>query len=146
MKLSRLFRSPVAVLAATVILSGSVFAFAAQIDGISNTNGINAGQFKTIPPMGYAINAVNFAPANGDNSADPVASATFTLTQGTLASEIGTNPQNTRVQARLITTETTYTACTFDGENINLWKCSTDARMSQVDTLNVIASSINTLP
>jgi hypothetical protein len=139
MKLSRLFRSPVAVLAAIVVVSGSVFAFAASISRSApyNATDINAGQFK-VTAAGYSIDDIKFTPI-GDQA---YAKVTFGLTQ---TGNIATSDINTEVKVKLVSGSQTYTSCIFLGTNPDnpLWECNATGPvlMSDVDELNVVAVS-----
>lgn len=143
MKLSRLFRSPIAVLAAVVIVSGSVFAFAANITNQS-TNPVNAGQFQ-VDAEGYQINQINFTADDGATPDSAIATVQFTLTK-----QISTEPlvifytdgDNTSVQAKLKSETGSYINCSFV-TGTNIWSCVSTTPMAQVDELNVVASSKN---
>ena len=137
MKLSRLFRSPVAVLAAVVIVSGSVFAFAAAITRPENALPISAGQFKATS-LGYVINDVNFI---ADDTEASNITVSFTLTHGLNPDVIGTNGDNTSVKVKFNSEDATYTGCNFNGIS-NLWECAPASYpIANVTELNVVAIS-----
>lgn len=149
MKLSRLFRSPVAIVAAAVILSGSAFAFAANIDRTTNYNGpMNAGQFN-VTADGYQIDQIKFSPRWNVVPQEVQTDVTFTLKQRTSDPEvfIDTNdtlasPYNTNVKIELVKGTGNYTICHLaDSEENNVWKCETSVLMNTINELNVVATS-----
>lgn len=136
MKLNRLFRSPVAILAA-IAVSASVFAFAAAITRPPAANPISAGQIK-VTSLGYYIDDVKFTASEAE---DPTATVSFTLTHGSTSDVIGTNEDNTSVKVKFYEGQPEYTTCRLTLDN--LWGCTPTSSIliTNVTELNVVAVS-----
>ncbi len=136
MKLSRLFRSPIAVLAAVVIVSGSVFAFAAAntIDPSSAGAGSQAVSGYTTTDVTY-----KFTSANPE---------TLEYVQFSLVPTIaGEKNAATHVVARLNVTDT-YAIATLVGEPLDVngfysttWKLTAPVSVTNITSLSVVAAS-----
>ena len=167
MKLSRLFRSPMAVAAAAILVSGSVFAFAAQI---TYNNGEvadpYAGQMK-VAPSEYDIKNLQYASYLPNGATETEGQITFELykdKQGQLPALGAKDTQtgDTLVQAKFIPNETQYWACDYIGSTQAeatsaqkaLWQC--DAKrynavdpegtlidLDQMKEINIVAVSAN---